>query len=97
MDGEKVCTLRMMEELWKRGVKSLMVEGGSKLNWSLILNGLVDELIIIHHPMVVGSLEAPTFVEGSGNTFFGFKIESVEVLDGYLITKWNFDKVMKKP
>jgi 2,5-diamino-6-(ribosylamino)-4(3H)-pyrimidinone 5'-phosphate reductase len=54
---------RMLEEM---GYKSILVEGGGELNWSVLKLGIVDELIITVSPRIVGGRSALTLVEGEG-------------------------------
>lgn len=55
--------LRRLAEL---GVNHLLVEGGGELAWSLIEQGLVDRLIWIVAPKIIGGRESKTSVEGKG-------------------------------
>ncbi|HEV7240178.1 MAG TPA: dihydrofolate reductase family protein [Thermoanaerobaculia bacterium] len=48
--------------LQARGVKSLMVEGGSRLLHSLFEAGLVSRIVIKHIPVISGALDAPTYL-----------------------------------
>lgn len=57
---------KLLYELWLRGVRRLMVEGGATLNWSLISQGLVDELYTYVGNMILGGKTAPTLVGGEG-------------------------------
>lgn len=67
-----------------------MVEGGSKLNWSLLSRQLVDELILIHHPIVIGGSCVPTLAEGEkNNDAVKFSLIETKNIDGYLITSWK--------
>jgi diaminohydroxyphosphoribosylaminopyrimidine deaminase / 5-amino-6-(5-phosphoribosylamino)uracil reductase len=50
----KVALNKMLEELARRGVNELHVEGGFKLNGSLVREGLVDELLIYLNPSLLG-------------------------------------------
>ncbi|OMH41382.1 2,5-diamino-6-(ribosylamino)-4(3H)-pyrimidinone 5'-phosphate reductase [Desulfurobacterium indicum] len=63
---DKVDFTQLLPELYKRGIKKLMVEGGSKVNWELIKNDLVDEIRLIHLPVVVGGDNVPSLVSGEG-------------------------------
>jgi diaminohydroxyphosphoribosylaminopyrimidine deaminase/5-amino-6-(5-phosphoribosylamino)uracil reductase len=45
---------KMLEELAKRGVNELHVEGGFKLNGSLVREGCVDEFLIYLNPSLLG-------------------------------------------
>ncbi len=78
----------MLQKLYELGIKSLMVEGGSKLNGSLLALSLVDELVIVHHPMVVFSKDAPPFAEAMNVPVVNLKLVSSEVIEGYMITRW---------
>ena len=52
--GGKVDLAKMLEELGKRGINELHVEGGFKLNGSLVREGLVDEFLIYLNPSLLG-------------------------------------------
>ncbi|MBR2558653.1 MAG: 2,5-diamino-6-(ribosylamino)-4(3H)-pyrimidinone 5'-phosphate reductase, partial [Methanobrevibacter sp.] len=52
--GEKQVDLKaLMNHLQRQGIKKLMLEGGSTLNFSMIRDGLIDEINICVAPMVV--------------------------------------------
>ena len=48
------------------GIKTLMLEGGSTLNYSMLENGLVDEVRVCIAPMIAGGVQAKTLVDGEG-------------------------------
>jgi diaminohydroxyphosphoribosylaminopyrimidine deaminase/5-amino-6-(5-phosphoribosylamino)uracil reductase len=50
----KVELKKMLEELARRGVNELHVEGGFKLNGSLVREGCVDEFLIYVNPSFLG-------------------------------------------
>jgi diaminohydroxyphosphoribosylaminopyrimidine deaminase/5-amino-6-(5-phosphoribosylamino)uracil reductase len=52
--GGKVDLARMLQELGRRGVNELHVEGGFKLNGSLVREGCVDEFLIYLNPSLLG-------------------------------------------
>jgi diaminohydroxyphosphoribosylaminopyrimidine deaminase/5-amino-6-(5-phosphoribosylamino)uracil reductase len=52
--GGKVDLKKMLEELGRRGVNELHVEGGFKLNGSLVREGCVDEFLIYLNPSFLG-------------------------------------------
>ncbi len=58
----------LMEELWRRGIRSVMVEGGSTVISSFLREGLVDELNVFVGSMIIGG-DAPTLVSGKGARF----------------------------
>lgn len=85
--GEKQVDLKsLLHHLESLGVKKLMLEGGSTLNFSMIKEGLIDEINICVAPMVVGGANAKTFFDGDG---FDTMDESVklELIDSYELGK----------
>ena len=52
--GGKVDLKKMLEELARRGVNELHVEGGHKLNGSLLREGCVDEFLLYLNPSLLG-------------------------------------------
>lgn len=49
-----------------RGIKTLMVEGGSTVIWNFLKHHLVDDLYIYVGPMIVGGKATPTLADGNG-------------------------------
>jgi 2,5-diamino-6-(ribosylamino)-4(3H)-pyrimidinone 5'-phosphate reductase len=56
----------LMIKLGLRGVETLMLEGGSTLNYSMLISGLVSEMRVCIAPMIAGGKEAKTLVDGIG-------------------------------
>ena len=56
----------LLHILYKKKIKSLLVEGGGTVNWEFIKLGLVDEIIITITPYLIGGKNAITLVEGEG-------------------------------
>jgi 2,5-diamino-6-(ribosylamino)-4(3H)-pyrimidinone 5'-phosphate reductase len=56
----------LMKELSKTGINTLMLEGGSTLNYSMLENGLVDEVRVCIAPMIAGGVQSKTLVDGEG-------------------------------
>ncbi len=90
---EKINVLRMMEILYSKGIKNLIVEGGSTLNWELIKYGLIDEIRLIHMPFIVGGTDTPTLVGGEGFSSFDeipkAKLRAHFLRGSHLITEWE--------
>lgn len=63
---DKVDLVDLMEKLKIKGINSLMLEGGATLNFSMLKNGLVDEVRVCIAPMIVGGSKARTLVDGKG-------------------------------
>ncbi|TDA31798.1 MAG: 2,5-diamino-6-(ribosylamino)-4(3H)-pyrimidinone 5'-phosphate reductase, partial [Hadesarchaea archaeon] len=63
---EKVDLPLLLEELGKRGIRKILLEGGSTLNWYMLSSGLVDEIRVAVSPTIVGGERAKTLVGGEG-------------------------------
>jgi len=59
---ERVDLRELMDLLDARGVRTLMVEGGSRLLHSLFEVGLVSRIVIKHIPVISGAPDAPTYL-----------------------------------
>jgi 2,5-diamino-6-(ribosylamino)-4(3H)-pyrimidinone 5'-phosphate reductase len=66
---EKVDLECLMENLGRQGIGTLMLEGGSTLNYSMITRGLVKEVRVCVAPMIVGGSQAKTLVDGEGMAY----------------------------
>lgn len=90
---DEIDLIHMMEILYNKGLKSLMVEGGSTLNWNLIKTGLVDEIRLIHMPFIVGGDDTPTLVGGEGfsslEEVVKLKLRAHFIRGSHLITEWE--------
>lgn len=64
--GQPVDLEAMTEDLYKRGVGRLMVEGGGTIHTQFLTLGLADELQLVVAPVFVGDSRARRFV-GDGN------------------------------
>jgi len=62
----KVDVEKLLSVLKDIGINRLLVEGGGEINWSMLLNGLVDEVMVTIAPRIVGGRNAVTLVEGQG-------------------------------
>jgi 2,5-diamino-6-(ribosylamino)-4(3H)-pyrimidinone 5'-phosphate reductase len=57
---------QMLEILHSRGIKKLMVEGGSTVIWNFLKQGLVDDLYVFIGPMIIGGKYTPSMADGEG-------------------------------
>jgi len=55
-----------MERLYDMGIRKLLLEGGGTLNFSMLREGLVDEVRVAIAPVIVGGSRAVTLVDGEG-------------------------------
>jgi diaminohydroxyphosphoribosylaminopyrimidine deaminase/5-amino-6-(5-phosphoribosylamino)uracil reductase len=72
---------KLMEELGKRQITSVLVEGGGILLGSLFDQGLVDKVIAFIAPIIIGGAEAKTAVAGRGvdKVAESFRLERLQV------------------
>ncbi len=79
--------------LYGMGVRRLMVEGGGRLNWSLLSQGLVDEVYVYVGNMILGGESSPTLADGTG--FSGIdgacqlELISLEQMDKGFVVEWQ--------
>lgn len=65
--GEKIVNVKLLlEKLAKKGIKSILLEGGGTVNWEFIQKDLVDEVILTIGPYLLGGKEAISLVQGKG-------------------------------
>ncbi|ADU96424.1 2,5-diamino-6-hydroxy-4-(5-phosphoribosylamino)pyrimidine 1-reductase [Thermovibrio ammonificans HB-1] len=90
---EKIEFPLLLKLLKERGIEKLMVEGGSAVNWELIKNDLVDEIRLIHLPVIVGGDDVPSLVSGEGfktlSAVKRFKIKRVFRCGNQVITEFE--------
>ena len=66
-DAQGRVSLRaLMRELGRRGVVSVLLEGGSTLNASALREGIVDRLLLFFAPKIIGGQRAPGVIGGEG-------------------------------
>ena len=87
---DRVDLKELFSLLHKRGIQRIMVEGGASLNWSLVSQGLVDEIYVYMGPMFIGGERAPTLLDGEGfrKDFPPLRLAAVERLDEGVLLKW---------
>jgi 2,5-diamino-6-(ribosylamino)-4(3H)-pyrimidinone 5'-phosphate reductase len=64
IDGESVDPANVLQTLYKRGVRKVLLEGGGKTNWEFIKRCLVDEIILTITPYVFGN--GVSLIDGEG-------------------------------
>ncbi len=71
---EEVDLGALLDRLGGRGIRTLLVEGGSTVIWSFLRAGLVDELKVFVGSLVLGGRSAPTLAGGEGAASFAESI-----------------------
>lgn len=88
---DRVDLKELFSLLYERGIERIMVEGGATINWSLVRQGLVDEIYVFVGPMLIGGESAPTLLDGDGcrKDFPSLRLAAVERLDEGVLLKWT--------
>lgn len=83
---DKVDLKALLNYLGDKNIRTLMLEGGSTLNFAMIKEGLIDEIRVAVAPMVVGGVDAKSLFGGEG---FDEMSEAVklELKDNYMLGK----------
>ncbi len=82
----KVDLSALMDYLYSIGVKTLMLEGGATLNFSMIKEGLIDEIRVCVAPKVVGGVNAKTLFDGEGFDTMDEGVD-LELVDSFTLDK----------
>jgi len=91
----RVSLERLMEALGKRGILSVMIEGGAEINASALREGVVDKALVFLAPILIGGKTTPTAVGGDGIEWLGqaLRLRDVRIerfdgdilVEGYLV------------
>jgi 2,5-diamino-6-(ribosylamino)-4(3H)-pyrimidinone 5'-phosphate reductase len=90
---KQVDVKKAMSLIYDLGIKKLLLEGGGTLNWSFIINNLVDEMRLTIAPWIIGGEDAISLVEGNGFEYMsqGFKFNLIDLSsrDNYVILRYK--------
>jgi 2,5-diamino-6-(ribosylamino)-4(3H)-pyrimidinone 5'-phosphate reductase len=65
--GQKEVDVKLLVKiLGKQKIKTVLLEGGGKINWEFLKNNLVDEFFITITPLILGGKNAISLVQGEG-------------------------------
>lgn len=64
--AERVRLRPLLEELGRRGILSVLIEGGGTVNASALAEGIADKVVALIAPRLIGGAQAPTPVDGAG-------------------------------
>lgn len=94
MTGENSVNIKsLMNNLSKRKINTILVEGGGTVNWQFIQNNLFDEVLITIAPFIVGGTDAITFVQGRGFDKIvkspRLRLNTIKRLENYLVLHYT--------
>jgi 2,5-diamino-6-(ribosylamino)-4(3H)-pyrimidinone 5'-phosphate reductase len=95
--GQKDVDLKkLMPILEKRGISSLLVEGGSRVIWSFLESRIADEVFIFVGSVVIGGDDAPTPAGGEGvdseKAMVALRLRSAKVLGSGVLLRYEVVK-----
>jgi diaminohydroxyphosphoribosylaminopyrimidine deaminase/5-amino-6-(5-phosphoribosylamino)uracil reductase len=89
----------LMQELYKRGIDSVLVEGGGTVAASFLEEGYADKAAFFIAPILIGGRDAPTPVMGRGASCIsdGYRLEYPSIstfgqdamIEGYINVPWE--------
>lgn len=90
----------LMRELGRFGIDSILLEGGSSLNWSALSLGIVNEVQAYIAPKIFGGATAKSPVEGSGialpDDAFGLEDVKTEIIGGDFLVRGRVRQAAEK-
>lgn len=81
LTGSRVDPRRLVRELYRRGIRELLLEGGGATNFEFFRLGLIDEIYLTLCPVILGGARSPTPADGDGfppGRFAGFRLRSLD-------------------
>lgn len=78
------------------GINSILVEGGGTLNWTLLRNNLVDEIVLLQLPIIIGGRDNVTLVDGIefiAREFPSYQLYDIEKKPHFLVMKYKKNEV----
>lgn len=95
--GQTINLHSLLGDLFKRGVKRLLVEGGSTIITEFINGSLVDELQISIAGMILGQQNAPRFIKpGQIHKQIPLQFQSLSVLDDIVVITYKLENQKDK-
>ncbi|RAP47211.1 MAG: 2,5-diamino-6-(ribosylamino)-4(3H)-pyrimidinone 5'-phosphate reductase [Methanosphaera sp. rholeuAM74] len=94
--GEDVVNLsEALKILYDMGISSIMLEGGSTLNFSMFKDGLVDKVSVCIGSRILGGVESKTLVGGRGfslDEVVELELDDFYRIDGDIVLEYNVKK-----
>lgn len=90
-EGEEANAFFICEDLFRRGVKKLMIEGGASTIALFLSSGLVDDIRIAVAPFFIGDTGAPPFIREEAS-LGGVTLNSVESLGQTSVMHFHADR-----
>ncbi len=79
----------LLNNLSQRGIKTLMVEGGSSVIWHFLQAKLVNDMFVYVAPMIIGGDNTPMLVRGDAATSIELSLVAVNTLGPGLLLHYR--------
>ena len=93
---EEIELKKLMKILSKKGIETLLVEGGSRVIWSFLDSRIADEVNIFIGSIVIGGEKAPTAAGGAGapdeRSIVALRLKSVKAFGGGVLITYEVIK-----
>ncbi len=87
---------KLLDELGKRGIETILVEGGETVMWSFLEKEIFDEFNVFISSMIIGGKNTPTIAGGKGisNNSIPLKLRlvSLEKIGNGVLLKYSKSK-----
>jgi 2,5-diamino-6-(ribosylamino)-4(3H)-pyrimidinone 5'-phosphate reductase len=92
--GNKLINIKnLLRILYKKKIKTLLIEGGGTVNWEFVKQGLVDEVIVTITPYLLGGKNAISLIDGEGFTLIQkamkLKLKKISRLDNEIVLYYH--------
>lgn len=91
--NEEVDLKKLMYELYKIGISSILLEGGGTLSYSMFRENLINEVVSFICPLIIGGSDAKSPVEGVGFSMIDeclkLKPKEIRRIEDDILVRWN--------
>jgi diaminohydroxyphosphoribosylaminopyrimidine deaminase / 5-amino-6-(5-phosphoribosylamino)uracil reductase len=80
-ENGRISLAAVCEELFKRDIVSVLIEGGGEVNSSFLKEGFLDKIVLFYAPKFIGGKGASSMVSGKGIDFLkdAYRVDIVSV------------------
>ncbi len=89
---DEVNLIEALNRLYKLGIRSILLEGGSTLNYSMFKDKLIDEVSVCIGSKILGGYDSKTLVDGAGfkkDECVDLELESIRKIDNDVLLTYK--------
>lgn len=92
--GENEVDLKQLRNYLQeeKKMQNVIVEGGGYLNWKMLNADVIDEIVMLQFPIIIGGKDTPTLVDGmkcNEDIMQKYELSSTDKKDGFLVIKYE--------